>query len=139
LHLEAGMPAFVEQTLLDGARGDALQGLHAGVLGAAAAAQLLDDQERRQAQQVGLAASGGARRADLSVGIDARAQDGGVADAAWDLERQAARGRDARQLAARAQAAAVDRAVDVLGVELSAGQHLRARSFGSLLTLRRIE
>ena len=108
--LKLGLPLRVEQPLLDGVGLDALERFHAGVLRRHAAAHRLDDQERRQVVEIRLAASGGAGGADLVVDVEPGAEDRRVAGAAGDLPGQAARGRDAADVAVRADAVAVDRA-----------------------------
>ena len=110
---KAGLPVGGQQPLLDRVRLHPPQRLHARVLGRAAPAHLLHDEERRQVVEVGLAAAGRAGGAHGVVDPEPGAEDRRVADPARDLEGEAARGGDAADLALRADAVAVDRAVAV--------------------------
>ena len=94
-----------------------LQRFHAGVLRALAAAHLSTMRNDAQVVEVGLAAPGRARGADFAVHIEPGAENRRVADAARNLPRQAAGRRDAADLAAGVDAVAVDRAVEVIGVD----------------------
>jgi hypothetical protein len=87
----------------------------------------------------GLAAAGGARGAHFAVEIEAGTQDRRVADAAGDLPGQAARRRDSADLALGAHAVAVDRAVDLLGIDETFGHHLPSRALRGVCALLRVE
>src|SRR5262245_15831417 len=81
LEVEVG-PAFGRaEPLLAGVVGDAFGDGQAGLGWALAAPHQLDDQERAQADDVGLAAPGAARGSDGVVAVVARADDRGVAHA----------------------------------------------------------
>src|SRR5947209_10194378 len=121
---EIGPAAVVEQPLLDGVRDDPLERLHAGVLGMGAAAHGLDDEERGEIVEIGLAPAGGAGGADLAIHVQAGAEDGRIAHAARDLPGEAAGRRHAADLPLGVDAVAVDRAPEVLRAEEPLARHL---------------
>src|SRR5262245_9964334 len=103
-----------------------------------AAAHFLDDEERAEIEEIGLAASGRSRRADFPVDIKSRAENRRVARATGNLPRQAARRRDAADVALRVDAVAVDRPVVVLRIDPAFGHHVeRDLPIGLLAILRR--
>src|SRR5262249_14217450 len=112
--IEIRQPATVEQALLDGVGLDALERVERGVLRMHAPAHSLPGANRAEVVEVGLAAAGGARRADVAVDVEPGAEDGRVADAARDLPRQAAGGGHAADLPLRVDPIAIDRAVQMM-------------------------
>ena len=81
-------------------------------------------EERAEAEQVGFAAAGGARGADVAVDVEAGAEDRRIAEPARNLPGQAARRRDAADVALGVDAVAVDRAVDVVLVDEPRRDHV---------------
>src|SRR4029077_11664690 len=71
---------------------------------------VLDGQKSAAYHDVRFPPPGGPRGADVVVGVLARANDGAVTDAARDLERQTARGRDRGDVARGVHDIEVDRA-----------------------------
>src|SRR3712207_1360239 len=114
LYAAGGVAVFVQEPLLDGVGLDATECFHTRILGCAAAAHLLDDEERAEVEEVRLATPCRARRADRAVDVEPRAEDGRVADAPRYLPREPARRRHAADLALRVYRVAVDSPVDVL-------------------------
>src|SRR4029079_924180 len=82
-------------------------------------------QERRQVVEVRLAASGGTGGADLAVDVQPRAENRRGAGASRNLPRQAARRRDAADLAFRVHTVAVDRAPEMFTVDQPLAHHLQ--------------
>src|SRR4029077_4809206 len=97
------------------------------VLGVGAAAHGLDDEERGEIVEVGLAPAGGAGGADLPVHVQAGAEDRRVAHAAWDFPREAAGRRHAADLPLGVDAVAVDRAPEMLAADEALADHLQRR------------
>ena len=89
-----------------------------------AAPHFVDDHERAQVVEIGLAASGRSGGADIAVYVQAGAENRRVAGAARDLPRQTARRCNAADFALRADAVAVDRPVVVLRIDPAVGNHL---------------
>src|SRR5262245_50920535 len=83
--------------------------------------------------------SGGAGSAHFPVHIEARAENGRVADASRDFPRQAAGGRYSRDGAFGVQPDAMDRAVEVLRLNQSLRDHCLSRAMPRLRALLRFQ
>ena len=112
LHVEVGAAIRVESVESRLVVRDPLAGLDRRVLGLQAPAHRFDDRVARQIQQVRLATTGRAGRAELVVELQPRTQNRRVADAAGDLVIEARGRRHAAEVAVRVERRAVDRAGD---------------------------
>ena len=131
--VEARLAVGREPPLL-GHRDHPLQRLEARIGRLHAAPHLLDGEEPAAHFDIGLAEPGRPRGADVVVGVLAGPDDGGIAHAAGDLERDPGRRRHRRDVAVRRDGVAVDRAgrprdhrlprgdveVGVVGIEVGA-------------------
>src|SRR5205823_4015171 len=143
--LEVWQALAVEEPLFDRLRLDAPERLDDGVLRVLALSHHLHDVERRQVVEVRFAAAGRTRGTHVVVDVETGAENRRIAHAPGDLEGKPARRRDARDFAARAEPVAVDRAVDLDGIDEPRQNELRARAvsrFGALLrveVMRRVD
>src|SRR5205085_2529789 len=83
--------------------------------------------------------AGGPRRADFVVDEEPGAEDRRVADASRQFPRAAAGGGDAAHVAARVDAVAVDRAVEMIRIDPSLGNHVQLQLAQRRLAPDRIE
>src|SRR5690606_20895825 len=124
--VEVRLAVLPQEPRLHGLVAYALERRHAGVLRVHALAHELHDQERRQAVQVRFAAAGGTGGTDGVVDVETRTENRRIADPARNLPGEAAGGGDAADVPGGVDAVAVDRAVEVLRIDLALGDHLPA-------------
>src|SRR5215470_10515341 len=109
VHVEVRFSVLVAHVLRE--RDDTLERLEGGFLGRLALPHELDDGVRAAGPEVPLAPAGRAARADLAVDEESGADDGRIAEAPRDLEKEPRGGRAARDRAVGGHRIAVDRAL----------------------------